>query len=144
MSSTRIDEIRARLAAATPGPWNWVGRHLESDALTILVDDTLSDFAEAVRPGDAALIAAAPDDIAHLLAEVERLQADSKVQRVVEERATTLALQGQVDRLRAALEWVHTRLASDYKGPAWAIGDAREVMSRALALQPSDDAREAE
>jgi len=81
---SRQDDIAARLAAATPGPWrgelvestgslsrrreSWVVSQAEKPWTLIArsyVDSTLSD---------AALIAAAPDDIAWLLAEVERLR----------------------------------------------------------------------
>lgn len=47
----RLNEIRARLDAATPGPYEWHG----------------------CPPGDAAFLTNAPADIAWLLAEVERL-----------------------------------------------------------------------
>lgn len=67
---TRNDEIRARLEAATPGPWvtRFIYRLFKAarkDPNTILGDPE-RDWANAE------LIAHAPADLAHLLAENER------------------------------------------------------------------------
>ena len=64
----RIAEIRARLDAATPGPWlvrnGWVDlNNLHGDVIPVGHNDA-----------DADLIAHAPADIAWLLDEVERLR----------------------------------------------------------------------
>lgn len=90
--SKRIDQIRARLAAATPGPWEadekrprWI-----TTAAPIEIDEAdwgpeghtmyrLGTNADdrAWRYADVTLIANAPADIAWLLAELERAQAAS-------------------------------------------------------------------
>lgn len=91
----RLDSIRERLAAATPGPW-------ESDWLETGDGDSDASFVHIVRaPGqdagngeslvcdvgwsprrktlpDAAFIAHAPDDIAHLLDRLETAEASER------------------------------------------------------------------
>lgn len=73
----RLQEIRARLDAATPGPWKR-DRH---EILTVDVDDETgweTCIADAYGdPADADLIAHAPDDLRWLLDEVERLRSES-------------------------------------------------------------------
>jgi hypothetical protein len=102
---SRIDEIRARLAAATPGPWR-----IGSWGACVVAGPDAVDVATAARqvpPGggyfqgeypDAALIAAAPDDLAYLLSEAERLEAraaehDAEVRRAALEDAALAAEQ---------------------------------------------------
>lgn len=66
-----LDAIRARLEAATPGPWE---PESEQDG------DHETGYADAIfiaNAADATLISNAPTDIAALVAEVERLRADS-------------------------------------------------------------------
>lgn len=69
----RLKEIRARLDAATPGPW-------DVDEWTTTADVFASGakseptVAHRVRMSDADFIAHAPADIAWLLDEVERLR----------------------------------------------------------------------
>jgi hypothetical protein len=94
MSTTedRIAAIRARLAAATPGPWvkvqhgntgnragdSWwtVNRGFDDGRLVQAGSGQIARMVSIAKGGgDAALVAHAPDDIAWLLAEVERLQA---------------------------------------------------------------------
>lgn len=78
---SRLDEIRARLAAATPGPWwrtggpeLWFVEPAEGDDVITGISRNQYHEIQSDRAGhDAALIASAPDDIAYLLAEVERL-----------------------------------------------------------------------
>jgi hypothetical protein len=94
----REAEIRARLEAATPGPWE-VRAALGTGLLHVSHADSevgrppIAQFAEAA---DAALIAHAPADLAWLLAEVARLTEERddareslRVER--EDRARTLA-----------------------------------------------------
>ena len=74
----RLTEIRARLDAATPGPWVVTGQEI----LTVAVDgqtgweSLVADVWH--RDRDADLIAHAPADIAWLLDEVERLRAQER------------------------------------------------------------------
>lgn len=75
MTEERINEIRARLAAASPGPWR-IGPVFDEPQETIVCDAQM--VANTVHGNDmpnAALIAHAPTDIADLLDEVDRLRA---------------------------------------------------------------------
>ena len=80
-----LDPIRARLAAATPGPWEYRPfteidpdgafdlAHVVADDPDDPAGDQVSVCASIMRP-DADLIANAPTDMAALVAEVERLR----------------------------------------------------------------------
>ncbi len=82
---SRLEEIAARAAAATPGPWGaWIEglRHPFHPEITawggssIVYTTTGTAIADELdRDADAAFIAAARDDVPFLLAEVERLRA---------------------------------------------------------------------
>ena len=68
----RLAEIRARLEAATPGPWE----HWERPNCCVVHEEAGIKW-EVVGGGrfeDHAFIAHAPEDIAWLLGEVERLE----------------------------------------------------------------------
>ena len=69
---TREDEIRERWAKATSGPWERVEflSHVGVDS----VSNPQQVIASVRHEDDIAAIAAAPSDIAYLLAEVERLR----------------------------------------------------------------------
>lgn len=95
MTQTQLLEIKSRLAAATPGPWTASQGsdeyndptefyYVTSPTDTVFLDGGLCEQA------DADLIAHAPDDIAALVAEVERLQGQLE-QAVAAERAAILA-----------------------------------------------------
>ena len=75
--SDRLKEIRARLDAATPGPWDTEGPCMSGDGTYgVFADDGAGEPTLALRmsPPDADLVAHAPDDLAWLVAEVERLR----------------------------------------------------------------------
>ena len=90
LSDARLTEIRARLAAATPGPWHvfrdsivasaWVNRG--DDPICEVVTDA-NDRSPDQGDTDARLIANAPTDLADLLAEVQRLRAVDDGRRTV-------------------------------------------------------------
>lgn len=74
MSTHRLKEIRARLETTTPG--QWVAVQWFSDDPTIFgIVCNKSDVTE--RKEDAEFIAAAPEDIRFLLAEVDRLEGEN-------------------------------------------------------------------
>jgi hypothetical protein len=76
VNPARLAEIRQRLEAATPRPWRLAiacDEHGDDESLA-LVRAGYADIATATN-ANAAFIANAPDDIADLLAEVERLTA---------------------------------------------------------------------
>ena len=77
-----LDPIKARLAAATPGPWRW--SRVESWGHVAKLHDihflpNLASLSSTQQDqADADLIAHAPSDLAALVAEVERLRAAIK------------------------------------------------------------------
>lgn len=80
----KIDEIRAREQAATPGPWYWEEDLLLTTYETHLVmkpfhDDDTYETSTCVMPYDADFIAAAREDTPYLLSEIERLTAERDV-----------------------------------------------------------------
>lgn len=84
----RLDEIRARLEAATPGPWD-VSTVGENPANFVRYPNGMA-FCQIGNLMDAEFIAASPEDIAYLLKEVERLQQqvidrDKAAKRVIQE-----------------------------------------------------------
>jgi hypothetical protein len=126
--STRIDEIKARLAAATPAPWSWeagdsVIEGPRGGALVYVAEyanlNTVQAQGEDFSSADATLIANAPADIAFLLAKIEELEKQHEYRSVtmdmmaqavanvatlakdlvVEERASTVAyLRAEADQ----------------------------------------------
>ena len=79
--SDRLNEIRARLDAATPGPWRYapnpLGGIVDSDGRYIIAP--YCGYGDERDMPDVLLIAHAPADIAWLLNEVERLRRDESV-----------------------------------------------------------------
>lgn len=97
------DEIRARLAAATPGPWE--ADHSEEDNSSVRLpnQDWAYGLAFCGRPADANLIANAPTDLATLLdelTEAERRRVRD-VQSILDQRD---ALAAENEKLRALYE----------------------------------------
>ncbi len=75
---SRLEEIAARVAAATPGPWKPFAdtkNKLWNRVGCVAAKDGRLPIAGGTNGGDAAFIAAARDDVPFLLAVVERLQA---------------------------------------------------------------------
>jgi hypothetical protein len=75
----RLQEIRARLDAATPGPWLYP----EDDPTRIQASDGVSVAVITRRVDDADLIAHAPADLAWLLDKVEELTKRVRMYEVV-------------------------------------------------------------
>lgn len=67
--SDRLQEIRARLDAATPGPWEKTSPNVVVAAGDVVAGVPLTNNAD--------LIAHAPADLAWLLDEVERLRGEA-------------------------------------------------------------------
>ena len=82
MTKEQLAEIKERLAAATPGPWcstayheDEHGPHIENeDEITVAV----CSLSVPEHRANGSLIAYAPEDIAAMLAEIERLQTSAK------------------------------------------------------------------
>ena len=118
--------IRARLEAATPGPWSEAGsvpraivaaHNADINLLSLYTfGDGDGPYAVVASQDDAALIAHAPTDIAALLAEVERLQALVVGSVVVPVLPVDLAVDALVDAIMAAKTKREARAAA---GPIW-------------------------
>jgi hypothetical protein len=87
---TDIEAIRARLKAATPGPWEWHVKenwYANDENFDAVVSPNGANVLEAyscdgcghidVEAPDAQFIAHAPQDIADLLAELEQVKRDA-------------------------------------------------------------------
>ena len=112
------DEIRAALAAATPGPWAWLypdqccrdGYCIKSKADL----DTCDGVTHAMKAlhADVVLIANAPTWLAELLAEVDRLAARAEATEQAVQRVREFAEQGRefADRTMddAAAHWARS------------------------------------
>ena len=93
MSPAELAAIRERLSRATPRPWYAAVATTAEGAATHVVSldhdgdlDHGRNVAAGLSGADAAMMAAAPDDLAALLAEVERLRSVARgraVPRVV-------------------------------------------------------------
>ena len=85
MTADELDAIKARLTSATPGSWFAWPNDLIGGWCVRVVDTPPSegpgDVADFIEEADARLIAAAPSDIAALLAEVERLRDEVRADR---------------------------------------------------------------
>ena len=141
----RLDEIRARAEAATPGPW----RELDA-AYGMIVHDTGPDSAQIIvladsRFGgpDSTFIAHAREDIPYLLAEIERLR-DAAERAFGNVNARNETLEAEVERLRDALDtekeanatkWRKLRAKTvEIEQLADALADAHEECDRLMDL----------
>lgn len=101
----RTDEIKSRLDAATPGEWSveTAGNTVKSLHVVSHVNGVLNHpICSSISPktGDADLIANAPSDLAYLLAECDRK--DAEIERL---RNTQLALES--DKINAEMNLKH-------------------------------------
>lgn len=101
MDETRLNEIRERHARATKGPWGY-------ESGTVITKIRAGDYSDAVasyvEADNAAFIAHSWQDIADLIAEVERLRASQLVIRRVE-RAPFVLEEDQPPRSRHPYKW---------------------------------------
>ena len=109
-----LDPIRARLAAATPGPWHAYGNTLAAEVGRCTCSPHygaherscgLEDIGQVVER-DADLIANAPADMAALIAEVERLRTENEelIERGWADEVFAHSLRGAVQRVRELAE----------------------------------------
>jgi hypothetical protein len=99
-----LDPIKARAAAATPGPWKPDGRNAFAlqHGMSYLARSVIkAGVPESQKRTDAVFIAHAREDVPALLAEVERLRAENESLRDAVGRMAATAL-GIVDRIRSA------------------------------------------
>ena len=163
---TTIDEIKARLAAATPGPWTYqedrwgfsagvYGAPNERGYSEMIVG---GDPCEGrIEPDDpnGTLIAHAPADIAYLLAEVARLRADlieerdalaCAMEQVAELNDALVERGAEVERLRAALpteneiDDLREGVYGDDRMSRWELEAALAVVRKLYALREEVDA----
>lgn len=86
-----LDAIKARMEAASPGPWHH-GERCVWEVYDVVVSDGDDGTGGAIHPGDAEFIAHAREDIPALIAEVERLRGN-----IVAARGSLLEAEGWVD-----------------------------------------------
>ena len=104
-----LEAIKARLSAATPGPWRRDGNHRakvrggDGDTLTRVVPESSDEPWSPTDEANADLIAHAPGDIAALVAEVERLRADNARIMLEAERHRRIADEA-IERIESAEE----------------------------------------
>ena len=89
MSTDRIAEIRARADAATPGPWE-AKRNARRGNTTVILDPDGQFVAHYVNPTDAEFLAAARQDIPHLLDLIDRVRAAVAEHRTSQGPAATV------------------------------------------------------
>ena len=106
--SKRLDEIEARIKAATPGPWKqrdkgaWTEDGGCKIAAVVGAPQLIRPLAPWGMACNAALIANAPSDLAILL---RVARASAAYRRALDDRATTVEEFGRaLDELRAALD----------------------------------------
>lgn len=101
-----LDAIRARLAAITPGPRRVRIEEWEAQAYVDLPNGDVITFDTDCAPDDAEFDAAAPADVAALLAEVERIAA---LERALEH--ATLVIENYEMDIRNS-DWTGVNLAA--------------------------------
>lgn len=151
MTQERLDEIEAALNDATPGPWSAETRgHLithvnDADGIPIGICQECTNDATYEAP-NAELIAHAPEYIAYLLAEVERLRARLTVDdEMVERAAKALYLSDFMrrnnwateDRARVSLE---SAKGGQIGGWMSTLEDARAALHVALNPYETEEA----
>lgn len=130
----RLAEIGARLARATPGPWQTDGldpKRINDAGRGNMVARTMSNEPYPPRQySDAEFIGHAPADIGWLVSEVERLRKDCEAigQQMSHYAVEMRTAQLEVERLRALCG-----RAADYLDPAGQPAP-RDVSPEALAL----------
>jgi len=133
MTTDRFQEIKARCAAATPGPWYRVAESVVSDRVpdslpTSLVGSVVMFRGMFAADADVDFAAHSRADVPWLVAEVERLRAACF--RVI------VACGADVDGARTWQEYGESRLADD---AARAAADLRDDYQDALKEIPDED-----
>lgn len=113
----RLEEIKARISAASPGPWRalmgfrrYDPRFTNGVSVPMVLannEHALGEFAASMGDGDRALIVNAREDLEHLVAEVERL--GDEVHRLYGENARLMRVPAPHPD-PASLERENTRL----------------------------------
>lgn len=108
LSTERIQQIRQRLAAATPGPW--FSYESGQEVMRGQMPGDYAPIASLVfNPADNAFIAAAPDDVRDLLDDKERAQRFVERVRATVRTSTTIDLYAS-DQHSPILTILHERL----------------------------------
>lgn len=130
-----LDAVKARLAKATPGPWEWsvrpkrhilVHRFSARGFFTVLETqgDVEADY-PCAKDADRDLIEHAPADLAALVAEVERLRAEVERARAEERAAIVAYLRGRAGYgpVADAIEQGEHLLSPASRGLVWLMAD---------------------
>ncbi|MBN9607824.1 MAG: hypothetical protein BGO26_10160 [Actinobacteria bacterium 69-20] len=154
--SIDLDAIKARLAAATPGPWDYVGQGwITHPGTTFAAVGTPDQGMIPCTDADADLIAHAPTDLAALLAEVRALrkraanlsleraefadEAQSLRDRLARIPERTTNAEAEVERLRAVVDSAKAVVDAEYA----AHSDPYEVGIKIAVLRAALDALDA-
>ena len=124
-----VDEIRARLRAASPGPWSATTSPMEHGGWPVLeMGDYVIFCAPCVasdtgtKEADAALISNAPADLEYLLAAHKRVWAVN-----VERNRVIVALRVKLDRVRDLLQVVETAHEANARAGADAFRQGNDI-----------------
>lgn len=112
----RIEEIRARHAAATPAPWT-THRYIDSNAYCVEAgEEVASVYGTESTPAydNAELVAHAPEDIAFLLAALDAERARAERAEAERDRAIVLAEREVADALVRSKERARRVYWTDY------------------------------
>lgn len=145
VTQEQLHAIQARLNAAARGPWehDFCGNVDQVENQSHAISERIADN---LTPGDAALIAHAPTDLADLLAEVERLRARLTVDDEMMERAAKALYLSDFmrrnnwateDRARVSLE---SAKGGQIGGWMSTLEDARAALHAALNPYETEEA----
>mgnify|MGYP003623371905 CR=1 FL=1 len=131
LTNERLQEMRARCEAATPGPWGigWLGDERDDFTLSVLTTDRI--FVANVddsKPSDAQFIAHAREDVSALLDEVTRLR--------YRDRKYSLMLLSELQKVRRQGEGAETLYFSD--GLQGSVRIIRELEEAGLFVRVGD------
>ena len=139
----RVSEIRARLDAATAGEWNYFTPNPRTNpSFNVVFSEGLSDLArssdiaEGLSQRDAEFIAAAPSDIAFLLAEVSRLSTVIEDAAAVQHAESRERRHREIDLVVEMLTKHDLAQATQY--PAYRVGNRHETAEMVLSLVYND------
>jgi multidrug efflux pump subunit AcrA (membrane-fusion protein) len=143
ITPTRIAAIRARLEAATPGPWEWTGNALDQseNPYQEVISTEVSCgayclggmWAPGIDEDDKALIANAPADLADLLAALDAAQAEltglhdehfREMQAVEDALAERDAATARAEQAEAEANALRAEVARRHEGLVAQIQDA--------------------
>ena len=154
-----LEAIRARLAAATPGPWAWDSRGdkasdiqvgVAADRWGIQLEGFIEDGADAVYiggiakdiegPQNAAFIAHAPADVRALIGEVEslRLQLHNTQTRMKEAQEQVEHLHTELDQCHQGAELIRQAWVADADALRAALDEDNEAATARIVVAEAE------